>query len=83
MSAKLRINGETISSDKTYSGARVLGLINISYLNGQKNGRKECNADIENKLRAEYNKGYKIGYEEASDDLIKLKEILSKIIGDK
>lgn len=75
--SKLRVGGETIDPKKQYSGSKVINLLNISYGNGYSSGKK----GQDNSIQAAYSDGYKAGYEEASADLIQLKELLVRLIG--
>lgn len=38
---KIRIDGKTIRPDETYSGREVLHLLDVSFKNGQNNGKTE------------------------------------------
>lgn len=74
--SKLRVGGETIDPKKQYSGSRVIELLNISYNNGYNSGKR----DHDSSLQTAYTGGYKAGYEEASADLMQLKELLTKLL---
>ena len=78
---KLRVGGETIDPKKQYSGSRVIELLNISYSNGCNSGKKEHNNSIQMAHTSGYKAGYKAGYEEASVDLMQLKELLARLLG--
>lgn len=78
---KLRVGGETIDPKKQYSGSRVIELLNISYNNGYNRGNREYNNSIQMAHTSGYKAGYKAGYEEASADLIQLKELLARLLG--
>lgn len=75
--SKLRVGGETIDPKKQYSGSKVIELLNISYNNGHNSGKREH----DNSIREAYTDGYKAGYEEASSDLMQLKELLARLLG--
>ena len=54
---KIRIDGKTIRPDETYSGREVLHLLDVSFKNGQNNGKTELsklldeqNADLQSDL---------------------------------
>lgn len=41
---KLRIDGRTIRSDETYTGNQVMHLLDVSFENGRRRGRIDCNS---------------------------------------
>ena len=76
MSEKLRIDGMTIDSTKTYPGNVVLRLIHTSFDNGRRHEIVTAGKDFQ--------RGYKLGYshgrESASKTLMKLQEALRDIL---
>lgn len=76
MSEKLRVDGETIDPDKTYTGRRVLELVKVSF----NNGIYHANRTLERDNQAAYDRGYQAGYHEASSDFITLQSLLRKIL---
>lgn len=74
--SKLRVDGETISSEKLYSGERVIKLLRVSFENGKAYGALQEQANI----KAAYDTGYKEGYCAASEDLKALSTILKRIM---
>lgn len=76
MSEKLRIDGETIDPDKTYTGRRVLELVRVSF----NNGIYHANRALAQDKQAAYDHGYQAGYSEASSDLNDLRSLLRKIL---
>ena len=78
MSEKLRVDGMTIDSTKTYPGNVVLRLIHTSFDNG-------CRHEIvraEKEFQRGYNLGYSHGREAASKTLMQLQEALRDILKD-
>jgi hypothetical protein len=76
MSEKLRIDGMTVDSSKTYPGHLVLKLIEVAFENGRRNGLTESNK--------EFSRGYEIGYaagkEATGSALEKLREALHDLL---
>lgn len=77
---KIRVDGETISPDKTYSGKRVIALCNAAFENGVYRGRKEAERENDSISTEAWKTGYKNGYEAASADLLELQKLLRRII---
>ena len=75
--SKLRVGGETIDPKKQYSGSRVIELLNISYNNGYDSGKRECKESV----HVAFTDGFRAGYREASADLMQLKELLNRLLG--
>jgi len=78
---KIRLGGETIYPDRTYSGKRVIELINISFENGRNNALKKTNEEVDDAIRKSYKEGYECGYSMASNDLMELSYLLKRTIG--
>ena len=78
--SKLRVGGETIEAGKTYSGRKVIELLNISHNNGYNKARAQIVSDAQKKYTEGYDRGYSAGYNEASADLAELRALLSKIL---
>lgn len=76
MSEKLRVDGETIDPDKTYTGRRVLELVKVSFNNGIYHAKRTTEQD----KQTAYERGYQAGYSEASSDLNALRSLLRKIL---
>lgn len=76
MSEKIRVNGETIEPDKTYTGSHVLELLRVSFNNGIYHASRSSARDEQ----AAYDRGYQAGYCEASRDLNALRSLLRKIM---
>lgn len=76
MNERLRVDGETIDPSKTYAGSRVLELVRVSF----NNGIYHANRTLERDNQAAYNRGYQVGYYEASNDLNALRSLLRKIL---
>lgn len=76
MSEKLRVDGETIDPDKTYTGRRVLELVRVSF----NNGIYHANRALVQDKQAAYDLGYQAGYSEASSDFNALRSLLRKIL---
>lgn len=76
MSEKLRIDGMTVDSSKTYPGHVVLKLIHVSFENGRHNALTDLNK--------EFNKGYEVGYaagkEAAGSTLKRLQDVLHDVL---
>ena len=77
---KLRMNGETIDPKKSYSGAKVVELLNESYNNGYNRAKRELAKELEDSYKRGYLNGYDDGYDKASDDLAQLKKLLSNLL---
>ena len=77
---KIRCDGETIAPDKTYSGKRVLELMDASYRNGYYSGSKIERDKMTRASEETYKDGYKDGYNDGAAELAQLKELLLKII---
>lgn len=79
MSDKIRVGGETIDprSDKMYSSREVRRLVDASYENGKRAGKREVYVAAE----IRYKDGYNNGYADASQDLQDFKDALLKILG--
>lgn len=77
---KIRVDGETISPDKTYSGKRVIALCNASFKNGVYSGRKEAECENDSISAEAWKAGYENGYKAASIDLMELQKLLRRII---
>jgi hypothetical protein len=77
----IRCDGETISEKKTYSGKRVLELLDISYQNGYRRGTEEACAKLTIVENAAYRKGYQNGHDNAVDEIAQLKSALLGILG--
>lgn len=76
MNEKLRVDGETIDPNKTYTGKRVLELVRVSF----NNGIYHAKWNLEQDKRAAYDLGYQAGYSEASRDFDALRSLLRKIL---
>lgn len=76
MQEKLRVDGETIDPDKTYTGRRVLELVKVSF----NNGIYHANRALVQDKQAAYDRGYQAGYSEASNDFNALRSLLHKIL---
>lgn len=76
MSEKLRVDGETIDPNKTYSGRRVLELIKVSF----NNGIFHANRDIIHDRQEAYARGYQDGRRDADNDIKTLRRLLRKLI---
>lgn len=78
MSDKIRVGGDTIDprSDKMYSSREVRRLVDTSYENGKRAGKKEVYEAKEIRYKDDYNNGYA----DASQDLQDFKEALLKIL---
>lgn len=76
MNEKLRVDGETIDPDKTYTGRRVLELVKVSFNNGIYHANRTLSQD----KQVAYDRGYQAGYNEASSDFNDLRSLLRKIL---
>lgn len=74
--SKLRIDGETISPEKLYSGKRVIELLRVSFENGKAYGA----LTEQESIKTAHDAGYKEGYLAASEDLKDLSTILKRIM---
>ena len=74
--SKLRIDGETISPEKSYSGKRVIELLRVSFENGKAYGA----LTEQESIKTAHDVGYKEGYLAASEDLKDLSTILKRIM---
>lgn len=74
--SKLRVDGETISPEKLYSGKRVIELLKVSFENGKAYGVLQEQESI----KTAHDAGYKEGYLAASEDLKNLSTILKRIM---
>lgn len=61
MTTKMRVTGETISSDDTYSGSKVIKLLEVSFNNGKAAGRLEASTKSESELQKKYQEGFNDG----------------------
>ena len=77
----IRCDGETISKEKTYSGKRVLELLNASYQHGYRRGLKEAQEKSTHAETTAFCKGYKDGYDTGIEEVKQLKNALSNILG--
>ena len=78
----IRCDGETISPNKTYSGKRVLELLDVSYKNGYNRGvQDQLNKAIDDANIA-YQKGFNNGRDAAAPKLARLRELLLDILQD-
>ena len=76
----IRCDGETISQNKTYTGKRVLELLDVSYKNGYNRGvQDQYNKTIDDANIA-YQKGFNNGRDAAAPELSKLRELLLDIL---
>lgn len=80
MSEKIRVNGETIEPDKTYTGRHVLELLRVSFNNGIYHASRSSAHDEQAAYDRGYQAGYQVGYCEASKDLSDLRSLLRKIL---
>lgn len=83
MSDKIRVGGETIDprSDKEYSSKMVRWLVDESFENGKRAGKKELYELIESSRLLSYKDGYDRGYADGSQDLQDFKDVLLRILG--
>lgn len=83
MSDKIRVGGVTIDprSDKEYSSKMVRWLVDESFENGKRAGKKELYELIESNRLLSYKDGYDRGYADGSQDLQNFKDILLRILG--
>ena len=77
----IRCDGETISEKKTYSGKRVLELLDISYQNGYRRGMEEAREKLASVEIVAYRKGYQNGHDSAVDEIAQLKSALLGVLG--
>lgn len=77
MTTKMRVTGETISSDDTYSGSKVIKLLEASFNNGKAAGWAagwlEASTKSESELQKKYQEGFndgKIAAEQEYRDVI-------------
>lgn len=73
MTTKMRVTGETISSDGTYSGSKVIKLLEASFNNGKAAGWLEASTKSESELQKKYQEGFndgKIAAEQEYRDVI-------------
>lgn len=73
MAVKMRVAGETISSDDTYSGSNVIKLLEASFNNGKAVGWMEASTKSESELQKKYQEGFndgKIAAEQEYHDVI-------------
>lgn len=73
MTTKMRVTGETISSDDTYSGSKVIKLLEASFNNGKAAGWLEASTKSESELQKKYQEGFndgKIAVEQEYRDVI-------------
>lgn len=73
MAVKMRVAGETISSDDTYSGSKVIKLLEASFNNGKAAGWLEASTKSESELQKKYQEGFndgKIAAEQEYHDVI-------------
>lgn len=73
MTTKMRVSGETISSDDTYSGSKVIKLLEASFNNGKAAGWLEASTKSESELQKKYQEGFndgKIAAEQEYRDVI-------------
>lgn len=73
MAVKMRVAGETISSDDTYSGSKVIKLLEASFNNGKAAGWMEASTKSESELQKKYQEGFndgKIAAEQEYHDVI-------------
>lgn len=61
MTTKMRVTGETISSDDTYSGSKVIKLLKVSFDNGKAAGWLEASSKNEVELQKKYEEGFNDG----------------------
>lgn len=80
MNEKLRVNGETIDPNKTYTGSHVLELVKVSFNNGIYHVSRTLERDKQAAYDSGYSRGYQAGYCEASRDLDALRSLLRKIL---
>ena len=75
---KIRMNGQTIQSDKMYRGDNVLKCIQASYESGRLRGLREAEKAINNA----YREGFEAGQNstEAGRKLNELKTLLKEIL---
>jgi hypothetical protein len=69
----MRVSGETISSDDTYSGSKVIKLLEASFNNGKAAGWVEASTKSESELQKKYQEGFndgKIAAEQEYRDVI-------------
>ena len=77
----IRCDGETISEKKTYSGKRVLELMNASYQNGYRRGLEEAREKTVDAEVTAFNTGYQNGHDNAVAEIAQLKNALLGILG--
>lgn len=77
----IRCDGETISEKKTYSGKRVLELLDISFQNGYRRGVEETHGKLTDAEILGYRRGYQNGHDNAVDEIAQLKSALLGILG--
>lgn len=78
----IRCDGETISPDKTYTGKRVLELLDVSYKNGYNRGVQDQHNRTIDDANIAYQKGFNNGRDAAAPKLAKLRELLLDILQD-
>lgn len=66
MTTKMRVTGETISSDDTYSGSKVIKLLEASFNNGKAAGWMEASTKSESELQKKYQEGFNDGKKAAA-----------------
>ena len=81
MAGKLRVGGVTVDPNTLYNGKEVIRLCNVSYENGMRRFRLTQDADMEQALRAAYDRGYQEGRQARSDEITGVLEAL-KVLKD-
>ena len=68
MTTKMRVTGETISSDDTYSGSKVIKLLEASFNNGKAAGWLEASTKSESEFQKKYQEGFNDGKKAAEQE---------------
>ena len=61
MAAKMRVAGETISSNQIYSGSKVIKLLEVAFDNGKAAGRLEAITEQEARRQKTYEEAFEDG----------------------
>ena len=61
MAVKMRVSGETISSNQIYSGSKVIKLLEVAFNNGKAAGRLEASTEHEARLQKKYEEAFEDG----------------------
>lgn len=73
MAVKMRVAGETISSNQIYSGSKIIKLLEVAFNNGKAAGRLEASTEHEARLQKKYQEGFndgKIAAEQEYHDIL-------------